>query len=81
MTSGGDCAGLNAAIRAVVYRATGTYDRERQEQGKNYCLVIVSEAVRTETGESVLIAAAFGVAAVDLIAEQKYDRMVTWQNR
>ena len=104
--------------------------KERQEQGKNYCLVIVSEAVRTETGESVmntnrlgqsryggigqyladqichcsgaetrvtvlghiqrggtpsplerLIAAAFGVAAVDLIAEQKYDRMVTWQNR
>ncbi|MBW4663160.1 MAG: ATP-dependent 6-phosphofructokinase [Chroococcus sp. CMT-3BRIN-NPC107] len=104
--------------------------KERQEKGKNYCLVIVSEAVRTETGESVmntnrlgqsryggigqyladqichcsgaetrvtvlghiqrggtpsplerLIAAAFGVAAVDLIAEQKYDRMVTWQNR
>ncbi len=28
-----------------------------------------------------VIAAAFGVAAVDLIAEGKYDRMVTWQNR
>lgn len=25
LTSGGDCAGLNAAIRAVVYHATGTY--------------------------------------------------------
>lgn len=104
--------------------------KERQEQGKNYCLAIVSEAVRTETGESVMntnrlgqcryggigqyladeichrsgaetrvtvlghiqrggtpsplervTAAAFGVAAVDLIAEEKYDRMVTWQNR
>lgn len=104
--------------------------KERQEQGKNYCLVIVSEAVRNETGDSVvntdrmgqcryggigqyladeichrigaetrvtvlghiqrggtpsplerLIASAFGVAAVDLIAEQKYDHMVTWQNR
>lgn len=28
MTSGGDCAGLNAAIRAVVHRAIGTYDWE-----------------------------------------------------
>ncbi|MBE9190251.1 ATP-dependent 6-phosphofructokinase [Gloeocapsopsis crepidinum LEGE 06123] len=104
--------------------------KERQEQGKNYCLIIVSEAVRNETGNSVvstdrsgecryggigqyladeichrigaetrvtvlghiqrggtpsplerLIASAFGVAAVDLIAEQKYDQMVTWQNR
>lgn len=104
--------------------------KERQEQGKSYSLVIVSEAVRTEVGELVvntnrlgqsryggigqyladeicvrsgaetrvtvlghvqrggppsplerLIAAAFGVAAVDLIAEGKYDRMVSWQNR
>jgi 6-phosphofructokinase 1 len=104
--------------------------QQRQEQGKNYSLMIVSEAVRTETGESVvstnrlgqcryggigqyladeicsrsgaetrvtvlghiqrggtpsplerLIAAAFGVAAVDLIAEGKYDQMVTWQKR
>ena len=104
--------------------------KERQEQGKNYSLVIVSEAVRTETGEQVmntnrlgqsryggigqyladeicnrsgaetrvtvlghiqrggtpsplerLIASAFGVAAVDLIVEGKYDQMVTWQNR
>jgi 6-phosphofructokinase 1 len=28
-----------------------------------------------------LIASAFGVAAVDLIAEGKYDQMVTWQKR
>lgn len=28
-----------------------------------------------------MIAAAFGVAAVDLIAAEQYDRMVTWQNR
>ncbi len=28
-----------------------------------------------------LIASAFGVAAVDLIAEGRYDRLVTWQNR
>lgn len=104
--------------------------KERQEQGKNYSLVVVSEAVRTETGECVmytnrlgqsryggigqyladeicarigaetrvtvlghiqrggtpsplerLIASAFGVAAVDLIAEGKYDQMVTWQKR
>ncbi len=28
-----------------------------------------------------LVASAFGVAAVDLIAEEKYDQMVVWQNR
>ena len=28
LTSGGDCAGLNAAIRAVVHRAVGTYGWE-----------------------------------------------------
>lgn len=104
--------------------------KERQEQGKNYSLVIVSEAVCTEDGSPLvntnrlgqsrfggigdyladricacsgaetrvtvlghvqrggppspldrLVAAAFGVAAVDLIAEGKYDQMVTWQNR
>ncbi|HBB33305.1 MAG TPA: 6-phosphofructokinase [Cyanobacteria bacterium UBA8803] len=104
--------------------------QERQKQGKNYSVVIVSEAVRTETGEVIecsvgfgerryggighylaericdctgaetrvtvlghtqrggipspldrLIASAFGVAAVDLIAEGKYDQIVTWQNR
>jgi len=104
--------------------------RQRQDQGKNYSLIIVSEAVCTEEGTPVtntdvlgqsryggigqyladkislctgaetrvivlghtqrggipspldrLTASAFGVAAVDLIADDKYDRMVTWQNR
>ncbi|MDZ8051838.1 MAG: ATP-dependent 6-phosphofructokinase [Aulosira sp. ZfuVER01] len=104
--------------------------KQRQEQGKNYCLIIVSEAVRTQEGETVtltnrfgesryggigqyladqlsdrigaetrvtvlghiqrggtaspldrLVAAAFGVAAVNLIDEEKYDYMTTWQNR
>jgi 6-phosphofructokinase 1 len=104
--------------------------KRRQEQGKNYCLVVVAEAVRTEEGASVtlasdieqcrlggigqylseqicgrmvaetrvtvlghtqrggtpspldrLIGATFGVAAVDLIAQGKYDHVVTWQNR
>lgn len=104
--------------------------RERQALGKNFCLVIVSEAVCTECGQSVtktdqfgesrfggigqyladriatcsgaetrvtvlghiqrggtpspldrLLGSAFGVAAVDLIADGNYDRMVTWQNR
>ncbi|BAY95409.1 MULTISPECIES: ATP-dependent 6-phosphofructokinase [unclassified Tolypothrix] len=104
--------------------------KHRQEQGKNYCLIIVSEAVRTQDGECVtmtnragesryggigqyladqisdrigaetrvtvlghlqrggtaspldrLVAAAFGVAAVNLIDEGKYDHMVAWQNR
>jgi ATP-dependent phosphofructokinase / diphosphate-dependent phosphofructokinase len=98
----------------------------RQSQGKNYSIIIVSEAVKTECGEIVqvdtnryggighylatkistaigaetrvtslghtqrggspspldrLVASAFGVAAVDLIAEDKYDQMVAWQRR
>jgi ATP-dependent phosphofructokinase / diphosphate-dependent phosphofructokinase len=104
--------------------------KERQEQGQNFSVVVVAEAVRTETGEPVtsvnhlgesrlggigqylseriascsgaetrvtvlghvqrggipspldrLLASAFGVAAVDLIAAGKYDQIVTWQNR
>ncbi|MDY7012954.1 MAG: ATP-dependent 6-phosphofructokinase [Cyanobacteriota bacterium] len=102
----------------------------RQTSGMNYSIAIVSEAVCTETGETVtqnsgdgerrlggigqylareitqrtkaetrvtvlghiqrggipsphdrLLASSFGVAAVDLIANQQYDRMVAWQNR
>ncbi|HEY9622609.1 MAG TPA: ATP-dependent 6-phosphofructokinase [Crinalium sp.] len=42
LTSGGDCAGLNAVIRAVVHRAIGTYDWEvwgicRATQGLMNC--------------------------------------------
>ncbi|BBD58564.1 6-phosphofructokinase [Nostoc sp. HK-01] len=104
--------------------------KNRQEEGKNYCLIIVSEAVRTQEGEirtltnrlgqsryggigeyladqisdrigaetrvtvlghiqrggtasplDRLVASAFGVAAVNLIEEGKYDYMVAWQNR
>lgn len=104
--------------------------KETQELGKNYALVVVAEAVKTESGDSItftdnlgecrlrgvgqylseqlcnrfgaetrvtvlghtqrggtpspldrLIGSAFGVAAVDLIAEEKYDHMVTWQQR
>lgn len=104
--------------------------KKRQEQGKNYCLIVVAEAVRTEAGQAVtitdgpeqcrlggigqylaeqicsysnaetrvtvlghtqrgatptptdrLVGAAFGVAAVELIAQEKYDYVVTWQNR
>ncbi|MGL4498412.1 MAG: 6-phosphofructokinase, partial [Planktothrix sp.] len=103
---------------------------EQQKQGKNYCLVVVAEAVKTETGEPVtninrmgqarlggigqyladeicdrsgaetrvtvlghiqrggtpspidrIIASAFGVAAVDLILEENYDRVVVWRDR
>ncbi|MDS3859737.1 ATP-dependent 6-phosphofructokinase [Thermosynechococcaceae cyanobacterium BACA0444] len=104
--------------------------RQRQAQGKKFCLVMVSEAVRTELGDQVtqisqqgedryggigkyiaeqiatrtgaesrvtvlghiqrggipspadrLLGTVFGVAAVNLIAEEKYDHMVAWKNR
>ena len=215
LTSGGDCAGLNAAIRAVVYRAIrgygwqvfgihdgsqglmsrpidyeefdlklftgnilrmggtllGTVNKgdpfafpmpdgttqdssrglgdvyKRQEvpytlagvaekirqvasEGRNHALVVVAEGVKTETGERAtqahfggeiryggigqylgaqidslvgaetrvtvlghvqrggmpsmrdrLVASAFGVHAVDLVAQGRFDRMVAWQDR
>lgn len=101
-----------------------------KESGRNFALVVVSEAVKTPEGESVemtyhggerryggiglflseqisnitgsetrvtvlghvqrgssptyndrLLASAFGVKAVDLIQEGKFNRMVAWQNR
>ncbi|NET38044.1 MAG: ATP-dependent 6-phosphofructokinase [Cyanothece sp. SIO1E1] len=104
--------------------------QQLQAQQRNFLLMIVAEAVRTEAGEQVmntnrlgecrlggigqylsdriaacsgaetrvtvlghvqrggtpspldrLVATAFGVAAVDLIAAGQYDRMVSWQNR
>ncbi|MGF1570728.1 MAG: ATP-dependent 6-phosphofructokinase [Nodosilinea sp.] len=104
--------------------------RQRQHQGKHFCLVIVSEAVLTQAGDRLsqakafgedrlggigqhlaeeiavatgaetrvtclghvqrggipspvdrLLGTAFGVAAVDLIAEEKFGHMVAWQNR
>jgi len=104
--------------------------QERQEMGLKHSIVVVSEAVCTEAGESItkieqfgecrlggigqylaneitkgtgaetrvtvlghlqrggipsphdrLLASCFGVAAVDLIAEGKFDRMVAWQDR
>ncbi len=103
--------------------------KQRQENGCDYSIAVVSEAVRTETGALIekghfadcrlggigqylaerisamsdaetrvtvlghtqrggisspldrILASAFGVAAVDLIAQGQYDRMVTWQSR
>jgi len=104
--------------------------RQRQAQGKNFCLVMVSEAVTKKMGGTVkqtqqfgedryggigkyiaeeiakgtgaetrvtvlghiqrggipspfdrLLGSVFGVAAVDLIAEGKFDHMVAWRNR
>ena len=101
-----------------------------RKQGRNFALVVVSEAVKTSEGKELqkeylggekrfggignyigeqianatgaetrvtvlghvqrgsmpsprdrLIASAFGVHAVDLIAEGKFDRMVAWSNR
>lgn len=103
--------------------------RQRQSQGKNFCLVIVSEAVCDDNGKQItemqafgecrlggvgryiadkiahhtgaetrvtvlghlqrggipshldrVLGAGFGVAAVDLIAQGQFDRMVAWQH-
>ncbi|HHP7231377.1 MAG TPA: ATP-dependent 6-phosphofructokinase [Xenococcaceae cyanobacterium] len=103
--------------------------QQRQSQGQDYSIAVVSEAVCTETGKLVkqghfadcrlggigqylaekisqisgaetrvtvlghtqrggtsspldrILASAFGIAAVELIAQEKYDYMVTWQER
>lgn len=104
--------------------------RVREEEKRNFALVVVSEAVKTETGGALkvehhggekryggighylgeriaaktgsetrvtvlghvqrgcapvpadrLIASAFGVHAVDLVEQGKFDRMVAWSNR
>jgi 6-phosphofructokinase 1 len=102
----------------------------RAQKGFNFTIIVVAEAVKTETGEPVqytnslgqtlyggighylgeeiskrtgmetrvttlghvqrgstpspldrILGATFGVAAVDLVAQGKFDRMVAWQNR
>ncbi|GAB4227685.1 MAG: ATP-dependent 6-phosphofructokinase [Stanieria sp.] len=119
-------------IPEISYRLENVchYIKKRQEQGQDYSIVVVSEAVCTESGETIarmqqfgqcllggigqyiadritkesgaetrvtvlghtqrggisspldrILASAFGVAAVELIAQEKYDYMVTWQNR
>jgi 6-phosphofructokinase 1 len=104
--------------------------KRRQAMGQDHSIVVVSEAVCTEAGDTIkqtgqfgecrlggvgqyladriakstgaetrvtvlghtqrggisspldrIIASAFGVAAVELVAKGQYDRMVTWQNR
>ena len=103
--------------------------QQRQANGQDYSIAVVSEAVCTETGALMenghfadcrlggigqylseriskmsgaetrvtvlghtqrggtsspldrILASAFGVAAVDLIAEERYDRMVSWRSR
>lgn len=103
--------------------------KQREANGRDYSIAVVSEAVCTETGALIekghfadcrlggigqylaerlstmsdaetrvtvlghtqrggtsspldrILASAFGVAAVDLIANGQYDRMVTWQER
>lgn len=119
-------------IPEIPYRLDAIASKVRQVRahGRNFALVVVSEAVRTADGHEVekqyaggerrysgigdyigeriakvtgaetrvtvlghvqrgsmpgprdrLVAAAFGVHAVDLIAEGKFDRMVAWSNR
>jgi ATP-dependent phosphofructokinase / diphosphate-dependent phosphofructokinase len=104
--------------------------KKRQAMGQDYSIVVVSEAVCTESGDTVkqtgqfgecrlggigqyladriatssgaetrvtvlghiqrggcpspldrILASAFGVAAVELIAQEQFNRIVTWQNR
>lgn len=104
--------------------------KKRQAMGQHYSIVAISEAVCTESGDSIaqigkfgecrlggigqyladaitkasgaetrvtvlghtqrggipspldrILGSAFGVAAVELIAQERYDRVVTWQNR
>jgi 6-phosphofructokinase len=119
-------------IPEIPYDLEGIANKIRSisKRGRNFALVVVSEAVRTENGDPLtikdisgrqryggighylsdrisevteaetrfmvlghvqrggqpdstdrILASAFGVRAVDLIYENKFDRMVAWQNR
>lgn len=119
-------------IPEISYTLEGITHKLKQlfQDGRNFALIIVSEAVKTKDGSHVtlpsasgriryggignylgneltnllkvdtrvtvlghvqrggapnaqdrVLASAFGVAAVDLIAEKKFDRMVAWNNR
>lgn len=109
--------------------SAATHINAIKERGRNFALVVVAEAVRTETGEAVtgalggpgnyggighyvarrlheltgaetrvtvlghvqrggtpsprdrLMASVFGVHAVDMVAQNRFDRMVAWRNR
>jgi 6-phosphofructokinase 1 len=119
----------------IPYKLSNICEKLEQlkKRGRNFALVVVAEAVKTESGEAVtaihgggagqtqtyggigqyigteiarltgaetrvtvlghvqrggtpepgdrVIASAFGVHAVDLIAEKRFDRMVAWNNR
>ncbi|GIK98778.1 MAG: ATP-dependent 6-phosphofructokinase [Alphaproteobacteria bacterium] len=127
--SGGADVILVPEIRYSLSKVAEKIDALKGE-GRNFALVVVAEAVKTENGESLvtqhfggkptyggighyigyriaqltgaetrvtvlghvqrggqpgardrLLASAFGVHAVDLIAAGKFDRMVAWQNR
>jgi phosphofructokinase-like protein len=65
--------GIGHYIGAQIFKATGSETR----------VTVLGHVQRgsSPTYNDRLIAAAFGVRAVDLIAEGKYDRMVAWKNR
>jgi phosphofructokinase-like protein len=65
--------GIGHYIGEQIFRATGSETR----------VTVLGHVQRgcSPTYNDRLIAAAFGVRAVDLIAEGKYDRMVAWKNR
>ncbi len=119
-------------IPEIPYKLDTVCERllSRAQKGFNFTIIVVAEAVKTETGEPVqytnslgqtlyggighylaeeiskrtgmetrvttlghvqrgstpspldrILGATFGVAAVDLVAQGKFDRMVSWQNR
>ncbi len=128
--SGGADVILIPEIPYSIERIGSKIERIRQEQDRNFALVVVAEGVKTESRDPVIIttadgqqrlggighylsrriaeetgaetrvtvlghtqrggtpsprdrffASAFGVKAVDLVADGRFDRMVAWSNR
>ena len=67
LTGGGDCPGLNAAIRAVVTRATGTHGVQ-----------VIGYLMRSGAPDSLdlMVATNYAVMAADLALERSSGRMV-----
>lgn len=69
----------------VRYSGIGHYlaDRIAAETGSQCRVTVLGHVQRggIPTASDRVLASAFGVHAVDLIAQEKFDRMVAWQNR
>lgn len=84
-TETGDPVILSQDERRVRYGGIGQYlaDKLQETTGADIRVMVLGHVQRggQPCAQDRILASAFGVHAVDLIAEGKFDRMVAWRNR